>query len=104
MPISDICHASNFHKICELIHEIVSDSINLSVVPKSEKIASTGILPTNKGKGNVDQFNSYWPISNLTFISKIIELTIKKQVCEYIENQNVLPNEQSTYRENYYVK
>ena len=102
MPISDICHAPNFHKICELIHEIVSDSINLSVVPKSEKIAS--ILPTYKGKGDVDQLNSYRPISNLTFISKIIELTIKKQVCEYIENQNVLPNEQSTYRENYYVK
>ena len=99
MPISDICHAPNFHKICELIHEIVSDSINLSVVPKSEKIAS--ILPTYKGKGDVDQLNSYRPISNLTFISKIIELTIKKQVCEYIENQNVLPNEQSAYRENY---
>ena len=71
----------------------------LSRFPKSEKVAS--ILPTYKGKGDKDDLSSYRPISNLTFISKVIELTIKEQLCKYLYDNDILPKEQSAYRKDH---
>ena len=71
----------------------------LSRFPKSEKVAS--ILPTYKGKGDKDDLSSYRPISNLTFVSKIIELSIKEQLCKYLYENDILPKEQSAYRKDH---
>ena len=99
IPIKDVSDASNFQILGELIHNVVCDSIALSRFPYSEKIAC--VLPTYKGKEDKNQLSSYRPISNLTFMSKVIEITVKEQLCEYLSENNLLPKEQSAYRKNH---
>ena len=45
-----------------------------------------------------DDFKSYRPISNLTFISKIIEKCAHKQLVKYIEDNSLFADLQSGYR------
>ena len=49
-----------------------------------------------KIKKNIE---SYRPVSNLSFLGKTIEVAVKKQLTAHMEKLNVLPEEQSAYRE-----
>ena len=53
-------------------------------------------LKSGKDQQNVE---SYRPISNLSFLGKIIETAAKKQLIAHMETLNVLPEDQSAYRE-----
>ena len=64
--------------------------------PRSEKCAC--VKPAFKGKGDHQTLNSYRPISNLSFLSKIIELVVHKQLMVHLEKINILPENQSAYR------
>ena len=44
------------------------------------------------------EFKIYRPISNLTFLSKVIERLVCKQFVAYLEANNLLPMYQSSYR------
>ena len=41
------------------------------------------------------------PISNLSYLSKLIETTIEKQLWAHLKDVNVIPGNQSAYRENH---
>ena len=69
-PIGDITNATNRHLVYNIYLEIINLSISQSEFPSSEKIAF--IKPTYKRK-DVNDLNSYRPISNLSFLSKLIE-------------------------------
>ena len=43
------------------------------------------------------EFKNYWPISNLSFISKSIERAALLQLSTYFEDQNLLPFHQDAY-------
>ena len=45
--------------------------------------------------------SSYRQISNLSYLSKLIETTIEKQLWAHLKDVNVIPGNQSAYRENY---
>ena len=65
---------------------------------KSEKLAL--LRPLLKKTGlNVEEKNNYRPISNLTFLSKIIERAILDQLLPYLEQNERLAKYQSAYRE-----
>ena len=98
-PISDIHEAENYSKIKNLYFEITNKSLEFSEFPKSEKLAC--IKPAYKGKGDKNSLNSYRPISNLSFLSKIIEFAVYEQSWSHLVSQNIIPEEQSAYRENH---
>ena len=77
-PISDIDDAENMHLIHSVYLTIINMSITQAVFPQSEKLAC--IKPTYKGKGDQNDWNSYRPISNLSYLSKLIETIIEKQL------------------------
>ena len=64
-------------------------SIAQAVFPQSEKLAC--IKPTYKGKGDQNDLNSYRPISNISYLSKLIETTIEKQLWTHLKDINVIP-------------
>ena len=98
-PISDIHEAENYSKIKNIYLSITNKSLEHSEFPKSEKLAC--IKPAYKGKGEKNSMNSYRPISNLSFLSKVIEAAAYQQSWFHLSSQNIIPEEQSAYRENH---
>ena len=98
-PISDITNAKNFDQLQGIYLDTVNMSLTQAIFPESEKLAS--IKPIYKGKGDIECLNSYRPISNLSYLSKIIERTVYEQTWAFLRSQKIIPNEQSAYRENH---
>jgi hypothetical protein len=48
-----------------------------------------------------DVLSNYRPVNNLTFMSKIAERIVSKQLINHLENNNLLDPNQSAYRQNY---
>ena len=78
------------------ITSLVNISLQTSSFPEKWKCAT--ILPLLKKPGLQPIFKNYRPISNLPFISKVIEKCVISQFQPHIANQNLLPDRQSSYR------
>ena len=98
-PISDIKDAENMHLINSVFLTIINMSIAQAVFPQSEKLYC--IKPTYKGKGDQNDLSSYRATSNLSYLSKLIETTIGKQLWAHLKDVNVIPGNQSAYKENH---
>ena len=95
MPSSMI--SSCLLELLPTISEIVNGSLRNGVFPDAFKEAV--IRPSYKGKGlSSDDLGSYRPISNLPFVSKIIEKCVAIQLTEYLEKNKLLSGVQSAYR------
>ena len=69
-------------------------------LPSSQKSAI--ISPVIKKSGlDPDDVRSYRPISNLTYMSKIIERMVYKQLTDYLGKHSLLPKHQSGFRANH---
>ena len=99
IPMSEIRTATNFHDYLNIILEIVNLSLRENVFPKSEKSAI--IKPILKGNLDSQALSSYRPVSNLTFLSKIIENVVLRQLLQHLERTQALPDGQSAYRRLY---
>ena len=75
-------------------------SLSSGYVPQSFKIAV--IKPFLK-KSTLDPEVSanYRPISNLPFLSKILEKVVANQLCEFLQESNVYEDFQSGFRANH---
>ena len=58
------------------------------------------IYQRNRDRTNADhdELKNYRPISNLTFISKVIERLVVEQITRHLEDANLMPPLQSAYR------
>ena len=73
-------------------------SLQRGLLPESQKAAIvTPIL--KKYDLDPDDVKSYRPISNLTFISKVIERIVASQLTGYLQMNRLLPDHQSAYRQ-----
>ena len=82
-----------------LLH-IVNLSLTTGEFPTDLKTSI--VTPILKGSGmNSDEMKSYRPVSNLSFLSKIIEKCVHKQLMEYLNENNLLSDVQSGYRKNH---
>ena len=63
------------------------------------KIAA--VRPLIKGPNLDSELKNYRPISNLSFLSKIIEKAAQSQLQKHFDQQSLLPNHQSAYRQHY---
>ena len=59
------------------------------------------VRPLIKGPNMDTELNNYRPISNLAFLSKIIEKAAQVQLQKHFDHQSLLPNNQSAYRQHY---
>ena len=76
---------------------IVNTSLSTGCFPDSFKAAI--VRPSLKKVGtDPDELKNYRPISNLSYLSKIVEKVVHKQLTAYIESENLLPCHQSGYR------
>ena len=78
-------------------------SLQHSLLPESQKAAIvTPIL--KKHDLDPDDVKSYRPISNLTFISKVIERIVASQLTGYLQMNRLLPDHQSAYRQGHFME
>ncbi|KAL5257828.1 hypothetical protein ACHWQZ_G012685 [Mnemiopsis leidyi] len=78
---------------------IVNESLGQGVFPSDAKSAL--VRPAIKdAKGDVNDFKNYRPISNLPFLSKILEKCVHKQLNIHLEDNNLHADRQSGYRAN----
>ena len=74
-----------------------NDSLSEGVFPSSLK--KSIIFPSlKKGKPDHDEYNSYRPISNIAFLSKILERAASIQTINYLLKNDLLGKFQSAYR------
>ncbi|KAL5260695.1 hypothetical protein ACHWQZ_G010747 [Mnemiopsis leidyi] len=83
-----------------ITHYIVNQSLKEGVFPEDLKIAS--IRPKlKKPTLDVDDLCNYRPISNLTFLSKILEKVVHDQLNTYVTTNNLYAKFQSGYRKHH---
>ena len=83
--------------LSSLITQIVHSSLSNGIVPSVLK--TTSVTPILKKPGlNPYEFNNYRPISNLPFISKLIERTVACQLQDHLSNNNLFEPFQSGVR------
>jgi hypothetical protein len=79
------------------ITNIMNTSLSTGVVPQCFKHAL--VIPLLK-KSNLDPENlkNYRPVSNLPFLSKVLERIVLKQLLTHLENHNLFESLQSAYK------
>ena len=82
-----------------LITRIVNKSLGEGAFCREWK--TTVVRPLLKKVGLDLTFPNYRPVSNLTFISKVIECCMLLQVSKHCEKYHLQPDYQSAYREHY---
>lgn len=83
--------------IVDILVNIFNQIINDGIFPESFKTAI--ITPIHKS-GSSDNINNYRPISLLNTFSKMFEKAIKNRLLIYLEENNLLPNNQFGFRKN----
>ena len=83
--------------ILPFISTMCNASLREGILPTSQKAAIiTPIL--KKANLDVDDVKSFRPISNLTFISKVIERIVAEQIKTFLAESDLMPPLQSAYR------
>ena len=85
--------------ILDAITMIVNQSLTMREFLDDWKMAI--VRPLIKGTNLYTKLKSYRPISNLSFISKIIEKAPQLQLLEDFDQQSLLPSHQNAYRKHY---
>ena len=90
----------SIHLLAPFLTNLINSSFCTSTVPMCMKQAV--VTPILK-KDNLDRsdISNYRPISNLSFISKLMERFVGRQVSHYLESSSLLPVYQSAYRANH---
>ena len=82
-----------------LISKIINLSFDSGYFPHTCKCAL--VWPLLKKDGLPPVFKNFRPVSNLAFISKLVETVVAKQLQHYLNCNNLFPVFQSAYRQNH---
>ena len=84
----------------------IKDIVNTSVVSGrfTSNIIQALLRPLLKKKGLDLTLNNYRPVSNLAYISKIIERVVCDQLTSYIANSDKIEKLQSAYKQGHLTK
>ena len=87
------------HTCLPSITKIVNLSLEKGTFSNQWKTAIVKPLIKAKNKGTA--YTNYRPVSNLSFISKVVERCTLQQLTQHCNNHNVLPDFQSAYRKHH---
>jgi hypothetical protein len=82
------------------ITKIINHSLSTGTVPESFKLAHVTPL-IKKPSLNPSVLANYRPVSNLPFLSKVLERIVHAQLSEYISENNLQEKMQSAYRKHH---
>ena len=99
LPMKEIVHSTNFDSMVALVTDLINVSIKENKFPETEKRAI--VKPIVKGKLDTQELSSFRPVSNLTFLSKLMENVILDQLSNHLEAVGALPDNQSAYKRFY---
>ena len=89
--------------LAPVLIKIVNTSLQKGEVPACMKHAI--VQPRLKKDGLPhDDVSSYRPIANLSFVGKLVERVVARQIREYLADHDLLPSAQSAYREHFSVE
>ena len=88
------------HFLKQFQMRIVNSVLSSAVFPLSEKRALIHPILKDR-KLDSDEMASYRPVSNVTYPSKLIETAIYMQLSEYLQENELVPPNQSAYRPNH---
>ena len=94
-PCNTKCLLKFTDTILDTLMKIVNLSITQGIFLPEWKLAT--VQPLIKSTKLDTSLQNYRPISNLTFISKLIEKIILQQLNTHFQNNNILPEYQSAY-------
>ena len=96
-PIPTWLLKSCLDELLPLLTKIINLSLDSAYVPKAFK--SSRIRPLLK-KAGLDQntMKNYRPVSNLPFISKVLEKVVDKRIEQHLDSNNLHEKHQSAYR------
>ena len=85
--------------IADAITTITNQSLTMGNFLDDWKVAA--VRPLIKGQNMSTELKKYRPISNLSFLSKVIEKAAQTQLQKHFDKQSLLLNHQSAYRQHY---
>ncbi len=94
-PIHTSLFQSCFGSSCPVVLSNINDSLCTFVVPAAYKIAAVTPIPK---KTNINYENNFCPISNPSFIAKILERVVATQLISHLTENNLLEHLQSGFR------
>ena len=96
-PLPGVILKRTIEMLLPSITTIVNLSLNTAIVPSNLKEAI--VRPViKKQKLPPDEFSSFRPISNLTFLSKVVEKVVASQLTEHLEKNDLHEKFQSAYK------
>ena len=96
-PIPTFLLCEFLDDLLPFIHTMCNTSLSTGILPSSQKRAI--VTPRLKKKGmDLNEPSSFRPISNLSFLSKVLEKIVAKQLVTYLTEADLLPKFQSGYR------
>ena len=90
-------------RFANLIVKIINASLKTGIVPDIFKLAHVTPL-LKKTSLDPESLNNYRPISQLPFISKVLEKVVAGLVCKYLKDNDLFENLQSAYRPGHSVE
>jgi len=86
--------------LAPFITVVFNRSLDENYVPASQKIAH--IAPRLKKRGLDDSdYKNFRPVSNLSFLSKLLERIVADQLNAFLDSTGILPSFQSAYRKHH---
>jgi hypothetical protein len=94
---------THLETLLPLLTAIVNQSLDVGVFPSEWK--QSLVTPLLK-KPSLDPLvlSNYRPVSNLTFVSKVVERVVSKQLMIHLHHHDLYPKFQSAYRQNHSVE
>ena len=86
-------------RIIKNITELINLSLTKGIFVEDWKLAT--IRPLLKKIGHDLTVGNYHPVSNLTFLSKLLEMCALTQFSKHCDNNHLIPDYQSAYRQGY---
>jgi hypothetical protein len=87
--------------ICTIPYNVLTKIVNLSldtgIMPSDVKVAMVKPI-LKKQTLSPEEFNSFRPISNLNFFSKVVEKVVANQLVEYLEHNDLHETFQTAYK------
>ena len=83
------CSGTNHHKHCQLATGQWSGAVFIQT--------GSGVAPYQEASLDAEELANYRPVSNLSFISKVLEKVVGSRRTKYLDDNDCMPSMQSAY-------
>ena len=96
MPTSIVAQCQDI--LLPVLTRMINMSLNSGVFPAEWKVADVRPLAKKSNLDTCTAFENLRPVSNLSYVSKLIERTVFNQTNDFLNTQGLYPQGQSAYR------